>query len=338
MERTRTHFWLDLTQRNHCAQWQAWMVRCMTKRRHLSCTVVTLFCFCVISMLLVLPAKAAENIQLWVTVDWEGLSMEEDNLAAMRQFRKQFPEIPILHLINPAYFLQAGVDRTQLTQQIRSTFVPEDRVGLHLHPMRNLVEACGIRYQAQPSVADTDEECRENHCGYTVSLEYAYSQAELIQLVGCASDLLTAQGFQRPQYFRAGAWQSGPKLQAALEALHFVWDSSRIAPELLLTRWHQESGMIRLLSQLHSTSTPLEQPFALSSQLMEYPNNAALADYTSSQQLVQLFRQLLTTQKQVMVLGFHQETAADFLLPLELAIPHMKRLAAEHAVNIEWMH
>ncbi|WP_029147821.1 hypothetical protein [Methylophilus sp. 5] len=289
------------------------------------------------------PALAREVMQLWVTVDWEGLSLQEDNLQAMQKFRQQFPHIPLLHLINPAYFIQPGVNRAQIGSQIRSTFLPQDTIGLHIHPMRTLVNYCGIGYQAAPSISGADENCTQNSCGHTVSLEYAYSQTELTHLVRCASELMVSNGFNRPRHFRAGAWQFGPKLQAALEANQVLWDSSRIDANLLTTRWHVDSPLVKLLQQLHPHSTPvgqmiaMDQPYALGYQLMEYPDNAAMADYTSTKQLLTLFEQLLNAHQPVMVMGFHQESAADYLLRLERAIPRMEALAKQRNVTLEWM-
>ena len=301
----------------------------------------TVFSLAIIALWLLLamcsPLHAAETVQLWVTVDWEGLSLEEDNLQAMQQFRQKFPHIPLLHLINPAYFTQPGVQHAQAGFLIRSTFLPHDTVGLHLHPMRHLVEYCGLAFQATPALTETDETCTQAHCGYSVSLEYAYSQTALTQMLACASELMVTHGFNRPRHFRAGAWQMGPKLQAALEANHYTWDSSIIDASLLIPRWPADSTMVRLLRQLHPHGTPLAQPLALGPQLMEFPDNAALADYTTTQQLLQLFAQLIAADKAVMVLGFHQETAADYLLRLEQAIPKMETLARQKGVRILWM-
>ncbi|WP_292779215.1 hypothetical protein [Methylophilus sp. UBA6697] len=284
-----------------------------------------------------MPVQAQEVMQVWVTVDWEGLSLQEDNLQAMQKFRQQFPHIPLLHLINPAYFIQPGVNRAQIGSQIRSTLLPQDTIGLHIHPMRTLVKYCGIGYQAEPSISGADEHCSQTSCGHTVSLEYAYSQTELTHLVSCASELMVSNGFNRPRHFRAGAWQFGPKLQAALEANHFLWDSSRIDANLLTTRWHADSPLVKLLQQLHPQSTPMDQPYALGYKLMEYPDNAAMADYTSTKQLLILFEQLLNAHRPVMVMGFHQESAADYLLRLERTIPRMEQLAKQRNMTIEWM-
>lgn len=290
-----------------------------------------------------MPSLAREVMQVWVTVDWEGLSLQEDNLQAMQKFRQQFPQVPLLHLINPAYFVQPGINRAQVGSQIRSTFLPHDTIGLHIHPMRTLVNYCGIRYQSAPSISGADENCTHASCGHTVSLEYAYSQTELTQLVSCASELMVSNGFNYPRHFRAGAWQFGPKLQAALEANHFLWDSSRIDANLLTTRWHVDSPLVTLLQQLHprkisnTENTLVDQPYALGYQLMEYPDNAAMADYTSAKHLLTLFEQLLNAHQPVMVMGFHQESAADYLLRLERAIPRMEQLAKQHHVTLQWM-
>lgn len=294
-----------------------------------------LFTLCL--FLLAPSAHSQDEIQLWVTVDWEGLSLEEDNLAAMRDFRQQFPDIPFLHLINPAYFTAPHAHRAQLGSAIRSTFLASDTVGLHLHPQRNLVEACGLTYQSAPAISPAEANCQGMQCGHAVSLELAYTQPELHTLVACASALLQQNGFNPPKHFRAGAWQLGPKLQSALVANGFVWDSSRIDAQLLLSRWPAESALVRTLQQLHPGAQACEQPFALTPQLMEYPDNAALADYTSTRQLLQLFNRLLAHKQTVMVLGFHQESASDYLWRLTRAVPHLQAMAKQAQVKLVWM-
>jgi hypothetical protein len=282
-------------------------------------------------------ADNARTMRVYVTVDWEGVSLEQENIATMQAFRQQFPHIPMLQLLNPVYFLRDAEHAAQTAEIVRSTFLPQDTQGLHVHAWKSLVTYCGVPYQHQYSFADTDENCTQGDCGYTVSLEYAYSQADLTQLIACSSQVLTQHGFTKPTHFRAGGWQLGPKLSAALQANGFMWDSSVTDPNLLTTRWHEQSGMVAMLRQLHPTSTPLDQPYAVSTQLMEYPNNASLADYTSTKQIVHLFKQLIQAKKTVMVLGFHQETATDYLIRLEKAIPQMEAIAEEQGVKIEWV-
>ncbi len=284
----------------------------------------------------VAEVQAQKTMRLYVTVDWEGRSLDEENLEAMQQFRQRFPNIPMLQLLNPTYFVRPHPDYARLASDIKSTFLSIDTVGLHVHAWKSLTKHCGVAYQSDYSFADISETCKVGDCGYTVSLENAYSQADLTQLIGCSNDILMQHGFGHSVHFRAGGWQMGPKLIAALEANGFIWDSSVIDAELLLTRWHQDSSMIKMLRKLHPTATPLDQPYQLTDQIMEYPNNAALADYTTSKQLVALFQQLVDAEKAVMVLGFHQETAADFIDHLAEAIPQMEAIAKAHQIKIEW--
>lgn len=282
------------------------------------------------------------KITVYVTVDWEGAWLENDNIEAMQNFRKKFPHIPMLQLLNPAYLLKQDVNKELALAQIKSTFLPSDTQGLHVHAWKSLVEHCQVPYQHSHSFSGEQETCETGDCGYTVSLEYAYSEADLTKLLACSRDLLVQQGFAKAKHFRAGGWQMGPKLANALQANGFEWDSSRIDANLLTTRWHENSGMIKMTSALHTGSTPLEQPFELKAAdnqhtaLIEYPNNAALADYTSTKQIVEMFKQLILNNKGIMVLGFHQETADMYLPHLEKAIPQMEALAKEANVQLIW--
>lgn len=282
-------------------------------------------------------AGATKAMTIYMTVDWEGRSLDQDNIEAMQAFRQHFPHIPILQLMNPAYFLRDHPDNARLTKVIKSTFLPTDTVGLHVHAWKSLTNYCGVPFHYSHSFADTDENCQQGDCGYTISLEYAYSKAELKKLIACSNQVLVDNGFNKSVHFRAGGWQLGPKLIAALEADGFIWDSSVIDADLLTTRWHEDSGMVTMLRKLHPNATPLDQPYALSPQLMEYPNNAALADYTNSKEIVRLFERLVSTNKKVMVLGFHQETAVDFLSRLKKAIPQMEAIAKEKGVQLGWV-
>ncbi len=298
-------------------------------------------CLWLIFLLFFTPALfAAElpTITLYVTVDWEGWSLDDENIEAMQAFRKKYPHIPILQFLNPVYFLRSNVDAAATTKKIHSTLLPFDEQGLHIHAWKSLIERCNVPYKSEPSFADVVERCDGGECGYSVSLEYAYSQPELTKLVACSADLMVQQGFKRPKSFRAGGWQLGPKLASALQANGFIFDSSRIDAQLLTTKWGEKSGIVQMVKALHADSTILDQPFVLLEGLTEYPNNAGLADYTSTEQLVEIFRSLIASKKSVMVLGFHQETAFNYLGRLEQAIPLMEKEADAAGVKLKWAH
>lgn len=294
--------------------------------------------FGALALLCCLQANAKPVFKVIVTVDWEGYSLEAENIAEMQAFRQQFPKIPIVQLLNPVYFVRDQVNTSHIRQAIQSTLLPIDVQGLHLHAWKSLLDYCHIPFQVEPSFAPAEESCKpEKDCGYTVSLELAYSKYDLSRLLACSQQLMVEHGFNKPVYFRAGGWQGGPKLSAALIERQFVWDSSTIAADLLTTRWHIESPLVRMLKGLHPESTALDQPYQVNAQLMEYPNNGALADYTTTKQIVSLFEDLLKHDRQVMVLGFHQETAVDYLPRLIDAIPKMQAIAQKRGISLQWV-
>jgi hypothetical protein len=290
----------------------------------------------VLSLGLAMPLHAAQSVTLYMTVDWEGWSLDDENLQAMRDFRVRYSHIPMLHLLNHVYFLRPGADAKAMTEKMRSAFLPADGQGLHLHGWQSLVEACGLEYRNEPAFSGPEGSCSADDCGYNVSLELAYSEPELERLVSCSTEKLVQQGFGRPKHFRAGGWQLGPKLALALQVNGFEWDSSRIDHSLLLGKWHPDSGLVTLLKQLHSDATPMDQPRQLLPGLMQYPNNAALADYTNAVELTEIFIALVEQRKTVMVLGFHQETADHYLPRLEEAIKLMEQESAKRDVKLVW--
>src|SRR3546814_5610700 len=121
-----------------------------------------------VALLCAIPVSAQDNtlpqpkITLYVTVDWEGLSLDDENLEAIREFRRQHPHIAMLHLLNPVYFLQPGIDATDTAAKIKSTLLPGDEHGLHLHGWKSLVEHCKVEYKSEPSFAGAAEQCEED--------------------------------------------------------------------------------------------------------------------------------------------------------------------------------
>ena len=282
--------------------------------------------------------KTQQVIKVFVTVDWEGWSLDDENIEAMQIFRKKFPHIPLMQLLNPVYLLRQSSNVDADASKIRSTFLPADTYGLHIHGWKSLLDYCQIPYQSSPSYAHANESCDGGECGYTVSLEYGYTEDALIRLVGCSAELLVQQGFERPRYFRAGGWQLGPKLANALEMNDFTFDSSRTDANLLTTKWAENSGLVQMIKTLHPESSALDQPYPLTVHVMEYPNNGSLADYTDTHRLLEIFNSLIMHNKNVLVLGFHQETSFSYLKILEDAIPLFEKAAQEAHVKLEWVN
>jgi hypothetical protein len=303
------------------------------KTAHFTRWLAAILCFCCLAAQAEEVPILARQIRIMVTVDWEGWSLEDENLEAMRQFRQKYPHIPMVQFLNPVYAIKFA----DTSPKIMSTLQQGDVHGLHIHAWKTLVEACQIPYQSSPAFDDDAKHCQIGLCGYSVSLEHAYEEEALTKLVTCSANMLVEQGFERPVTFRAGGWQLGPKLARALKTNGFTMDSSRMSATHLHERWGKDSRMVAMVSQLHPDAHVLESPYELLPGLMEYPNNASLADYTRTGQFVGMFRQLLGQKDPLMVLGFHQETAVDYLQRLEDAILQMEAIAKQNAIDILWV-
>ncbi len=282
----------------------------------------------------------ASNINMVMTVDWEGRNISWHNIEAIKNFRKLHPEIPMLHFLNPAYYTKEDANFAFLNKKINSVLFPQDERGLHIHAWKSLVNFCGLEYKSGPSFGDGDENCnvRDNDCGHTVSLEYAYSQEELNELVKCSNDILEKQGLGRPKSFRAGGWQLGPKLSQALADNHFLLDSSRTDASVLIPQWGENSNLVQMVFKLHPTASALDRPFELLPGLMELPDNGCLADYTPASILLELFQKNVKGGNAYFVLGFHLETAANYLPQLDKGLKEIYNYASENNIQINWAH
>jgi len=129
------------------------------------------------------------TIKIFVTVDWEGWSLDDENIEVMQAFRKQYLHIPMMQLLNPVYLLRPGTNIALETEKIRATFLPADSMGLHVHGWKSLLDACEVPYQYSPTFAAQSERCEAGDCGYAVSLEYAYSAQDLTKLIACSANL-----------------------------------------------------------------------------------------------------------------------------------------------------
>ena len=92
-----------------------------------------------------------KNINIVISVDWEGRDLDPKNLAAFKSFRKDCPHIPILQFLNAAYFTKPGMDQKKIKSAIESVILPIDEIGLHIHGWKSQFEACGVKFRNSPS-------------------------------------------------------------------------------------------------------------------------------------------------------------------------------------------
>lgn len=271
------------------------------------------------------------SVSVVVSVDWEGSGFEPEDMAAFCQFREDFPHVPITHFLNAAYFTRLAPDDVAGVQhacnEIRSVLRDGDEIGLHVHADNHLLYAADVTPKRFPSW---------NHLpdmtGHSVPLS-SFSEEEVRRIVNYSCRVLVQHGFDRPVSFRAGGWHAGESVLSAVAAEGFTVDSSEVPHD-----W-PGLGSFGDVAKLWPNATRVSQPYRLESGLVEVPDNGCLADYLTSDEMVENFEAVVQAgggKPVVLALGFHQETAAKFLPRLCSALVEIEEKAEERCIPLHY--
>lgn len=271
-----------------------------------------------------------QGVRVVVSVDWEGSGFEAENLAAFREFRDDFPNVPLTHFLNAAYFTRLAPDdivgAASASDKIRTVLRDGDEIGLHVHADNHLLHAAGVAPRKFPSWDNLPD-----ITGHSVPLS-TFSEDEVRQIVHFSCRTLVQQGFDRPRAFRAGGWHAGGNVLNALAAEGFAVDSSEVPQDWLPSGFGD-------VERLWPNATRVSQPYRFQGGLVEVPDNGCLADYVTSTQMVDTFQAVARSAQQrpvVLSLGFHQETAAKFLPRLRSALLEIELRSAMQRIPLRY--
>lgn len=308
---------------------------------------VKILIFLLISFLCFVITNAQGKVRIIVSVDWEGNDLQANNLQAMKDFRRDFPNIPLQQFLNAAYYTKLEADSAQITKLIKSVLLPKDEHGLHIHAWRRLVESSGVRFRTNPSfVVDgfMIADCAVD-CGQEIALT-GYTNAELRRIIAHSVEILKREGFNHPRSFRAGGWQADDNVLDALAAEGFTLDSSATIADFLLPEWGKYN-LHKMVKNLWSETTATSQPYIYKTssglKILELPNNSCLSDYMTGDDMLKVFQsnaQILkrNPKKDVYLsIGFHQETAAEYLPNLREAIKLIRSYSKRNKIPIEFV-
>ncbi|RYZ50766.1 MAG: hypothetical protein EOP07_22405 [Proteobacteria bacterium] len=291
-------------------------------------------------------ASAQGKVRIVVSVDWEGRSLEAENLAAFNAFRNDYPKIPLQLFLNAAYYTKADADPKLVTDNIRSVMRPGDEQGLHIHAWRSLFTAAGVTFKTEPAFkGPIDMEKCTPDCGHDVNVT-AYSEAELRKVIAFSIKTLKKHGFDHPHSFRAGAWQADRKVLKALAAEGFTLDSSATDADFLKERWGK-TLLYPVTKKIWPDTRASTQPYTIDlgdgKKILELPNNGCLADYVSGESILDSFQKNVAVLKAnpekdvYLSIGFHQETAVKYLPNLRKGIDLIQAAAAEQKIPVEFV-
>lgn len=284
------------------------------------------------------------KIQLLVTVDWEGRDLRDDNIQAMKDLHTRFPQVKVVNFLNAAYFTKQGADADATKATMASALGPNDERGLHIHGWKSLFEAAGVKFINTPSfwgTPITPDQCLYD-CGHEVPISL-YSTEDLRKVVRFSLDKLEAAGFGRAKSFRCGGWMAKDNVREAVAAEGLRYEESAVPTDFLRPKL-SSYPVQGWLDDLWAGTTQTSQPYDMSTAagpLVEVPDNGALADYVSPDQMFGTYAankaawQANRASTQVVSIGFHEETASMYLPQLEKALERIYDDAQNDHVPLE---
>jgi len=285
----------------------------------------------------------AGSIKLLVLVDWEGRDLAPYNLAALTALRQTLGDVPLTHLLSPAYFTRAGADSATVKRLIRSAMRPGDAVGLTLGGWKSLVETAGVIFRSSPTF--WGETLRPQDCAVDCGLDLPvniYPEPELDRLFAVATTTLEKNGFGRPQGVLTEGWLASHAVLAAAARAGMRYDFSAVAPELIAARAKQYP-LYQWVKSLWSAVTPHTQPFAAPAAvagLTEIPQSLAALDYLAVAELGQIFDEYVEQVKKepshtlIFPLVIYQETASQTVPLLTDLLGTLRRHAAQAGITL----
>ena len=285
--------------------------------------------------LLARSAKDPQPFYHLISIVWEGRHVRANNVEALVHFREAFPNVPVIHFINPAYLSAPGSDGKALRTALSRVVRPTDQIGLYLQPFKDFVIAAGVTYRAAPSYwgAPAAADCGVE-CGSDVPIT-AYDEEEITKLVRFAVRQLKTLGFNSVQSVFVGGWLASQQVLDVVSAQGFKYDYSAVPPEIVKDRLSRFPLQLWLTHRWHFV-TPDLQPHmetTRTGQIAEMGNAFGLADYVEIEQTLAQINAYAARSRAdpatplFVHFGMHQETASDYLPRVVAALKALKSLA-----------
>lgn len=260
------------------------------------------------------------RVLVCVTVDWEGAYISPEGLDALDEVRKLLGNAPVTHFMSAGYFTKPAIDKSAV-KSILDEVKPGDELAMHVHGWRSLAKASGIEPKLTPSFLTGPGkllEFEDGDVGFDLDLD-AYSVPELRAILRTSKKLLAdATHLPMSTSFRAGGYLGTPKVLQAIHEEGFTVDSSATDYRQLADE-RKDEILPNRLHALWPTVDTASQPFLAGpdKSVLEVPI-AAFADYATTEEIVAILEAAHArlakdpAHDTIVVIGFHQETGADF--------------------------
>jgi hypothetical protein len=272
--------------------------------------------------------KITRTAPLYVAVsnDWDDPDHGDDKLERQERLHTNHPHMVMTHFVGPYTFTDPSVSvarQQELVSWLKSYEAKGDEIGLHIHPWCNFVQASGVTCRTTPSFAHASDTT-----GYTVILG-SYTQAELEKMFVKANQLFVANGLAKPTSFRAGGWTATTEVISAMAKAGHKVDASACNWERLeewrgianasIYEWNREhwAPIDETTQPYYPSKDDILADAAPHQPVLEVPDNGALVDYVTTQEMVEMFRvnfdgRALAEPKQYSI-GYHPVNFSESL-------------------------
>jgi hypothetical protein len=289
--------------------------------------------------------KRSHPLYVAVSNDWDTGDHTDDKLERQDRLHAHHPELVITHFVGPYTFTDPTVSASRakyLVNWVKNYQQTQgDEIGLHIHPYCNFITTAGVTCRTSPSFAKASDPT-----GYTVILG-SYTRAELDKIFAKATELFLANGLPAPTSFRAGGWTTTLDVMKALSGAGHVIDASganwarleewEFVAGAQLYAWNRENWMpIDETSQpYYPSTTDLLADAAPHVDILEVPDNGAMVDYVSANEMIEMFEanykpgEALAETRHYSI-GYHPvDFSEDFFTRIDTALYEIdKHLAA----------
>ncbi len=294
----------------------------------------------------VASANKTQPIYFLVSVIWEGEHVRTYNIDAIKRFREQFPELRLLHFMNPSYFARKNADLDGLRNLMSQVIRPGDEVGMNLQPWKSLTDSAGVNFRYNPTYwgyALDKVDC-EVECGKEVPL-MVYPKEDIAKLMKQGLTLLEQQQFTGVKSFVSGGWLSSQEIWDVMSENHLEYDFSAVPPALLKKRL----GAFPIFNWLNfrwNQVTPFMQPYGIKTatgKVLQIGTSATAIDYITIPEATQLFQSYVDFRRQktdpilIYHISFHQETALQYLPRLSQTLLQLVKMGEKSNLPVQWL-
>jgi hypothetical protein len=283
------------------------------------------------------------NVRIAVGLVWEGETISDASLMAIKNFRVESSDIRLIHFVAPALLARSADESTKMAEILRSVVLPADTFGVQLAPWKSVVEKSGAIFRSAPTFwgASLDSsDCRVD-CGREVPL-YVYSDEEVRAIIHQSRKIFAEKGFATAPVAHVQGWLAAPSIQNAMRAEGITHSFSAV-PVAEVERVLQPWPLLKWIHGLWAGLTPNAQPFDVvtpSGMLTEMTMSGAVMDYASIDDIKTRFKKLLTKVSEsknrefTFYVGTHSASAPQHIPRLSASLKLIHVLARDAGIKI----